>query len=302
MKFLTFSQDGRNHLGAHTDAGIVNLSSMLRAPLGASASVPNDVAGLIEAGPEMLDHARRALQDMASHKAHMAAPDARVLAPLPRPGKNVFCVGRNYRLHIIEGNLAAKRDPDDFPKAAEFFSKPWTTVIGTGDAIQRHARHTRILDYEIELGIVIGKGGVNIPRASALDHVFGYTIINDVTARDLQKRHGQWFKGKGLDTTCPMGPWVVHRSAVPDAQALHMELDVNGEVRQNASTQDMLFDVPSIIEQLSAGLTLHPGDVIATGTPSGVGFAMTPPRCLEPGDVIRARIDGLGELVNTVVE
>ncbi|MBP6307974.1 MAG: fumarylacetoacetate hydrolase family protein [Giesbergeria sp.] len=247
-------------------------------------------------------HARRALQDTSAHRAHLAAPGARVLAPLPRPGKNVFCVGRNYRLHIIEGNLAAKRDPNDFPKAAEFFSKPWTTVIGPGDSIQRHAKHTRILDYEIELGIVIGKGGVDIARESALEHVFGYTIINDVTARDLQKRHGQWFKGKGLDTTCPMGPWVVHRSAVPDAQALHMELDVNGEVRQNASTQDMLFDVPAIIEQLSAGLTLHPGDVIATGTPSGVGFAMTPPRCLEPGDVIRARIDGLGELVNTVVD
>lgn len=301
MKFLTYSQGGTTHLGAHTDAGIVNLSALLRETVGASAAVPNDVAGLIEAGPQMLEHARHALQDTARHGAHRAASDARVLAPLPRPGKNVFCVGRNYRLHIIEGNLAAKRDPNDFPKAAEFFSKPWTTVIGTGDSIQRHAKHTRILDYEIELGIVIGKGGVDIPRASALEHVFGYTIINDVTARDLQKLHGQWFKGKGLDTTCPMGPWVVHRSAVPDAQALNMELDVNGEVRQHASTQDMLFDVPAIIEQLSAGLTLHPGDVIATGTPSGVGFAMTPPRCLEPGDVIRARIDGLGELVNTVV-
>ncbi|CAN0005424.1 unnamed protein product [Phaeothamnion confervicola] len=301
MKFLTYSQAGETHLGAATDVGIVCLSSLLRQTLGDQARVPGHVAELIEAGPEILEHARRALQDTVRHGAHLAAPDARVLAPLPRPGKNVFCVGRNYREHIIESNLAAKRDPNDFPKAAEFFSKPWTTVIGTGDAIQRHAQHTRILDYEIELGIVIGKGGVNISREDALDHVFGYTIINDVTARDLQKRHGQWFKGKGLDTTCPMGPWVVHRSAVPDAQALSMELDVNGEVRQHASTQDMLFDVPSIIEQLSAGLTLHPGDVIATGTPSGVGFAMTPPRCLEPGDVVRARIGGLGELVNTVI-
>ena len=302
MKFLTFSQGGHTHLGAHTDAGIIDLGALLRVSLGTSASVPRDVAGLIEAGPEMLEHARRVLADSTHHGAHKAAPDARVLAPIARPHKNVFCVGRNYRLHIIEGNIAAKRDPNDFPKAAEFFSKPWTTVIGTGDSIQRHAKHTRILDYEIELGIVIGKGGVDIPRAAALEHVFGYTIVNDVTARDLQKRHGQWFKGKGLDTTCPMGPWVVHRSAVPDAQALNMELDVNGEVRQRASTQDMLFDVPAIIEQLSAGLTLHPGDVIATGTPSGVGFAMTPPRCLEPGDVVRARIDGLGELINTVVD
>ncbi len=302
MKLLTFSQDGATHLGAHTDAGIVDLGALLRSTLGASATVPSDVAGLIDAGPALLEQVRRALQNPPGDPAWLAAPGARVLAPLPRPGTNVFCVGRNYRLHIIEGNLAARRDPDDFPKAAEFFSKPWTTVIGQGDSIRRHARHTRILDYEIELGIVIGKGGVDIPRASALDRVFGYTIINDVTARDLQKRHGQWFKGKGLDTTCPMGPWVVHRSAVPDAQALHMELDVNGEVRQSASTQDMLFDVPSIIEQLSAGLTLHPGDGIATGTPSGVGGAMTPPRGLEPGAVSRARSDGLGELVHTVVE
>lgn len=302
MKFLTFSQNDTPHLGAHTDAGIVNLTALLRRSMGAEATLPRGVADLIAGGPELLELARRALQDTASHAAHMAKADARVLAPIAHPGKNVFCVGRNYREHIIEGNIAAKRDPNDFPKAAEFFSKPWTTVIGTGASIQRHAKHARILDYEIELGIVIGKGGVDITREAALDHVFGYTIINDVTARDLQKRHGQWFKGKSLDTTCPMGPWVVHRSAVPDAQALTMELDVNGEVRQHASTQDMLFDVPSIIEQLSAGLTLHPGDVIATGTPSGVGFAMTPPRCLEPGDVIRARIDGLGELVNTVIE
>lgn len=303
MKFLTYTHAGENHLGAATEAGtIVNLGALLRQALGAQAPIPSDVAGLIEAGPALLEPARRCLEDVASHAAHRAPADARVIAPIPRPHKNVFCVGRNYRLHIIEGNLAAKRDPNDFPKAAEFFSKPWTTVIGTGEAIRRHAKHTRLLDYEIELGIVIGKGGTDIPRETALDHVFGYTIINDVTARDLQKRHGQWFKGKGLDTTCPMGPWVVHRSAVPDAQALNMELDVNGEVRQRANTQDMLFDVPSIIEQLSAGLTLHPGDVIATGTPSGVGFAMTPMRCLEPGDVVRARIDGLGELVNHVVD
>jgi len=296
MKFLTFTPGGHDtRLGAVLDDGAL---LDLTAALGAGA--PRDVAALIEGGDALLDQVRTALANAPAR--HRLAMDAvKVLAPLPRPGKNIFCVGRNYREHIIEGNRAAGRDPHDFPKAMEVFTKPWTTVVGPGDDVRRHAAHTRILDYEIELAIVVGKAGTDIPRERALEHVFGYTIVNDVTARDLQKRHGQWFKGKSLDTFCPMGPWVVHRSAVPDAQDLDMELQVNGETRQRANTSDMLFDVPAIIEQLSAGLTLHPGDVIATGTPSGVGFAMTPPRCLEPGDEMRLRITGLGELVNRVV-
>ena len=304
MKFLTFTQGDGTRLGASLESGdVLDLTALLRAELGGQVSVPADVAGLIEAGDSALETVKALLGDTRRHAAHtVPAARARVLAPIPRPGKNVFCVGRNYREHIIEGNRAAGRDPNDFPKALELFSKPWTTVIGTGAPVRRHAKHTRLLDYEVELAIVIGKGGTDIARADALDHVFGYTIVNDVTARDLQKRHGQWFKGKSLDTFCPMGPWVVHRSDVPDAQNLQLVMEVNGEVRQDASTSDMLFDVPSIIEQVSAGLTLHPGDVIATGTPSGVGFAMQPPRCLEPGDVMRARITGLGELVNPVAE
>ena len=303
MKFLTFAQGTGTALGVVTHSGdILDLTALMRQESGALPA-PGDVADLIALGNAGLDTVRALLADGARHAPHLLpAAGVKVLAPIARPGKNIFCVGRNYKAHIVEGNLASGRDPNDFPKAMEVFSKPWTTVVGTGDPVHRHAKHTRVMDYEIELAIVIGKGGVDIPRASALDHVFGYTIINDVTARDLQKRHGQWFKGKSLDSYCPMGPWVVHRSAVPDAQALEMELQVNGETRQKASTSDMLFDVPAIIEQLSAGLTLHPGDVIATGTPSGVGYAMNPMRCLEVGDVMRLRIAGLGELVNTVVE
>jgi 2-keto-4-pentenoate hydratase/2-oxohepta-3-ene-1,7-dioic acid hydratase in catechol pathway len=303
MKFLTFSTanapQGETRLGLHTDAGVLDLTALLGKSL---SQAPRDVAQLIALGDAALAQVRE-LAPAAGRSGDQLLPhdQVRLLAPIPRPAKNVFCVGRNYKLHIIEGNRAAGRDPNDFPKAMEVFSKPWTTVIGPGAPVRRHANHTRILDYEIELAIVIGKEGVDIPRERALEHVFGYTIVNDVTARDLQKRHGQWFKGKSLDTTCPMGPWVVHRSAVPNVQDLRMQLEVNGETRQDANTSDMLFDVTAIIEQLSAGLTLHPGDVIATGTPSGVGFAMTPPRTLEAGDVMRLRIDGLGELVNPVV-
>ena len=304
MKFLCFTRGGdETSLGAVVPSGILDLTRMMRRTLGTEAGVPRDVGELVRLDAAGFSILQAIVRDESRHAPYVESPERiQLLAPIPRPSKNVFCVGRNYREHIIEGNRAAGRPPDDFPKAAEFFSKPWTTVIGTGAPIRRHAKHSRLVDYEIELGIVIGKGGVDIRREDALDHVFGYTIVNDVTGRDLQKRHGQWFKGKSLDTFCPIGPWVVHRSAVPDAQALDLELDVNGEVRQHASTADMLFDVPAIIEQLSAGLSLHPGDIIATGTPSGVGFAMVPMRCLEVGDTVRARISGLGELVNTVIE
>lgn len=298
MKFLTFTQGSGARLGSPLpDGDILDLTRLL------GPQAPTDVMALIEGGGAALHAICQVLKDRTRHAANtVCASKAVVLAPLPRPGKNVFCVGRNYRAHIMEGNRAAGRDPNDFPVALELFTKPWTTVIGTGASIKRHAKLTRQLDYEVELAIVIGKTGTDIPREQALEHVFGYTIVNDVTARDLQKRHGQWFKGKSLDTFCPMGPWVVHRSIVPDPQNLRLVMEVNGEVRQDANTSDMLFDVPSIIEQVSAGLTLHAGDVIATGTPSGVGFAMQPSRCLEVGDVMRARITGLGELVNCVVE
>jgi len=210
-------------------------------------------------------------------------------------------VSRNYRDHIIEGNIANGRPANAFPEAIEFFSKPRTAVVGHGAKVYRHAGLTNSLDYEVELAIVIGKRGVNIDRANALDHVFGYTIVNDVTARDLQKRHGQWLKGKSLDTSCPMGPVVVHHSAIADPNRLDVGLTVNGEERQNENTSSMIFSIEAIIEQLSAGLTLEPGDVIATGTPKGVGFAMSPPRCLEPGDVVSAWVEGIGTLTNTVV-
>lgn len=304
MKFTTFACDGQPCLGVAAEADtVLNLTHAWEAgPLNGPAA-PRDVGQLIELGDSALDVVRRIVADQAGRDAYRhAVHTLQFLPPMGLQRKNVFCVGRNYREHIIEGNLAAGRDPHDFPKALELFTKPPTAIVAHRCAVKLHAHVTKLLDYEIELGVVIGKGGTDIRREDALDHVFGYTIINDITARDLQKRHGQWFKGKALDTSCPIGPYVLHSSAVDDPQAFELELDINGELRQRASTASMLFSVAEIIEQLSAGLTLEPGDLIATGTPSGVGFALQPPRALAAGDMIRARIAGIGELTNVVAE
>jgi 2-keto-4-pentenoate hydratase/2-oxohepta-3-ene-1,7-dioic acid hydratase in catechol pathway len=179
-----------------------------------------------------------------------------------------------------------------------YFTKPATAVVGPGDPVVHHAI-TQELDHEVELTAVIGRGGRDIERSQALAHVFGYTIINDVTARDLQKRHTQWFKGKSLDTFCPMGPVLVTADEIPDPQALGIRLRVNGKTRQEATTAQMIFGVPALLAALSAGMTLEPGDILATGTPSGVGAATG--AYLGPGDVVEAEIDGLGCLTNPVV-
>ncbi|MBS90176.1 MULTISPECIES: fumarylacetoacetate hydrolase family protein [Sphingobium] len=220
-------------------------------------------------------------------------------APIGKPRKNIFCVGRNYLDHVAEGDRV-RGVSTDLPAYPQFFTKPPTAVIGPDERVEVDARISGRLDYEVELAIVIGRGGKNIPESEALDHIFGYTIINDVSARDLQQRHGQWFKGKALDSTCPVGPWIVTADAVGDPQNLSISLQINGEERQRASTSQMIFSIARIVSELSQGLTLEPGDVIATGTPSGVGFAMEPPRYLEDGDVMTCRIEGVGELSNRV--
>lgn len=297
MKFLTFRADGRQQVGVVIrDDKVLSLTDVWRTPC-----APTDVAGLIALGDEGLAKVRALIAAADSHASAVHALNGlTLLAPIPRPAKNVFCIGRNYRAHIEEGNRARGRDPNDFPKVIEVFTKPPTAVVGTGATVLRHEGLTNQLDYEVELGIVIGKPGAYIAREHALEHVFGYTIINDVTARDLQAAHGQWFKGKSLDTSCPIGPYVVHACAIPDPHQLRLEMSVNGEPRQDSSTSDLLFKIEDIIAQLSAGLTLEAGDIIATGTPAGVGMGLVPPRFLQKGDVMQARIEGLGVLTNTV--
>jgi 2-keto-4-pentenoate hydratase/2-oxohepta-3-ene-1,7-dioic acid hydratase in catechol pathway len=301
MKFCTAKSGESRFVGLLNDDGtILNLTSAWRHHArGADDAPPVDLIELIERGEPGLNVVA-SIAAGSNGSCRTALKDVTILAPFPRPRRNVFCVGRNYREHIIEGNLARGRDPNDFPKLAEFFTKAPTTVIGDGAAIPLHAGITKFLDYEVEMGVVIGKRGINISVEAAMDYVFGYTIINDITARDVQLAHGQWFKGKSLDGTCPMGPVVAHRLSVSDPHALEISLDVNGERRQDASTRDLLFKVPEIINQLSKGMTLEAGDVIATGTPSGVGLGLNPQIALKSGDRIVARLQAVGELRNVV--
>ncbi|MGF6770507.1 2-keto-4-pentenoate hydratase/2-oxohepta-3-ene-1,7-dioic acid hydratase in catechol pathway [Paraburkholderia sp. GAS199] len=229
--------------------------------------------------------------------------ESMLLAPIDQPRRNIFCVGKNYSEHAAEfqksGFDHSAKDGEHAPEAPVVFTKPASTVIGPGAIIPRHANVTSQLDYEAELGVVIGKGGIGIKKADAMDHVFGYTVINDFTARDLQKLHRQWFIGKSLDGFCPMGPYLVTADAV-DGQSVDVKCWVNGELRQNSNTKQLIFDIPTLIETLSAGIHLLPGDVIATGTPAGVGIGFTPPKFLKPGDEICIEIEKIGVLVNQV--
>lgn len=307
MKFVTFQRDGSARLGAliGTDT-ILDLQHALSGAdhlTAVSSSAFESLISLINAGEAGIQTARELvkLTQAGSVKgATYKISDVTILAPIPRPLKNVFCVGRNYVDHVNEG-YRARGAEIKLPEYPQFFTKPPTAVIAHGASIPRHAGLTEKLDYEIELALIIGRGGRDIPEDKAFEHIFGYTILNDVTARDLQRRHDQWFKGKGLDGTCPMGPWVVLRADIPDAQSLDIELRVNNEVRQRSNTKHMIFSIPRIISELSQGLTLEAGDIIATGTPSGVGYAMDPPNLLKTGDVVTCQIEGIGTLENRVV-
>jgi len=221
-------------------------------------------------------------------------------APLPRPRRNLFCVGRNYRAHAAELARTVFRDSGDPDEAwPMIFSKVPESVIGPNQPIRVPLGVSEQIDYEAELAVIIGKQGVNIRARRAMEHVWGYTIVNDVTARDVQTRHKQWHLGKSFDTFCPMGPILVSAEEVDGTDTL-LRCWVNGELRQEARTSDMIFDIPTLIETCSRGITLYPGDVIATGTPAGVGMGMTPPTYLKSGDVVRIDIEGIGRLENPV--
>jgi 2-keto-4-pentenoate hydratase/2-oxohepta-3-ene-1,7-dioic acid hydratase in catechol pathway len=305
MKLLSFTRlnTSKVHLGVVlNDSQLLDVTALGSSPEGKAIGIlPLSMDELVTGSPSGMSAIRVALSAPELDRYKVLLSEISYAPPLNLK-KNVFCIGRNYREHIIEGNIANGRPANSFPEAIEVFSKPPTAVVGHNADVLRHASLTVSLDYEVELGVVIGKAGRDISEADALDHVFGYTVINDITARDLQKRHGQWFKGKSLDTSCPMGPLITHKDAIANPNALKLRLSVNGEERQSASTDEMIFTVQAIIAQLSAGMTLEPGDIIATGTPKGVGFAAIPPRCLNAGDVITAYVEGVGELRNVVVD
>jgi 2-keto-4-pentenoate hydratase/2-oxohepta-3-ene-1,7-dioic acid hydratase in catechol pathway len=222
--------------------------------------------------------------------------DVKLHSPFPRPTKNIFCVGKNYRDHAIEMGSES-----DVSEHVMLFSKAPTAVIGHEDEIDPHLHLTKELDYEGELAVVIGKRGKQITEEAAMDYVFGYTIVNDITARNLQKQHKQFLLGKSLDTSCPIGPYIVHKSAIENPYDLTITTRVNDEVRQNGHTKDMIFSIEHIISTLSQGTTLEPGDIIATGTPAGVGKGFNPPKFLKPGDTVEVEIEGIGKLRNRIM-
>lgn len=282
MRLLTFQSDTGPRLG------------IVRADNAVTPVPAIDMLGLIEAGADRLKRARTGTGLM------LPLASLRLLAPIPTPRRNIFCVGLNYRAHAAE-SLRAKNLPVKMPEVPVFFTKATTAINGPYGDVPVDAAVSTQIDWEAELAVVIGRPGKNIPRAAALEHVFGYTVVNDISARDLQTAHGQFFKGKSLDGACPMGPWIVTRDEIPDPHALRLTCHVNGVLKQETHTSDMIFDIPALIEWLSKGMTLLPGDVIATGTPSGVGFARTPPEFLKPGDVVECAVENIGVLRNRMV-
>jgi len=257
---------------------------------------PADMRALIDAGDEGLARVRAALS--SSHSKSRRLADLELLAPLDEPRGNVIAIGRNYQKHAEETAFMDGREPAPptiFTKAITSLTEPFAEIAIDPSISDK-------IDWEVELAVVIGKPGANIKRARALDHVFGYTVLNDVTARDIQSGWGgQYFKGKSLDRSCPTGPWVVTRDEVEDPQALKLFLRVNGTVKQEGDTRDMIYPVDAILEWVSKGMTLLPGTLIATGTPDGVGFARTPPEFLKPGDVMETEVRGIGLLRNRFV-
>lgn len=289
-----------------TGVGVVNGDSLLdigRAALMAGEEPPlelRDMQALIEAGAAGLE---RVASLVAGAAPQLYAPLAGVelLAPIPRPRRNVFCLGRNYAEHARE-SLQAIGQPVKLTEYPNVFTKATTAITGPYTNIPFDPTVTEELDWEVELAAVIGRAGRRIPTEDALSHVFGYTIMNDVTARDIQHKPGiQWFQGKSLDASSPLGPWLVTADELPNPQNLALTLRVNGAVKQHDSTANMLFDVATVITTLSKVLTLEPGDIIATGTPAGVGFSRKPPEFLRPGDVMESEIEGIGVLRNRVV-
>ena len=239
--------------------------------------------------------------DLSSLTGAIELKDVTLLAPMLNPLRNVFCVGKNYLDHI---NELSEYDIKQFSPDAElpiFFTKATTCVNAPYGKVSLHEGVTEQVDYEAELAIIIGKEGRNIKASQAYDYIFGYTVLNDFTARDLQKNHKQWLKGKSLDGYCPMGPWIVTRDEIEDPQTLSIASYVNGEMRQSSNTKLMIFKIARLIEDLSKGMTLLPGDVLATGTPSGVGAGFKPPRFLKKGDKVKVTVEAIGEIENEIV-
>ncbi|MEK6208251.1 MAG: fumarylacetoacetate hydrolase family protein [Chloroflexota bacterium] len=298
MRICSFEQGGTAYAGVIVaDDTIVRTEDLV-----GGAVDEDEMLDLLASGARFWSELRDASRDA---KGGIPLDRARLLAPVPRPPRNVFCVGWNYSEHFEEGKQARGQTgpqlaPQEIPEFPSLFSKNPATVVGPDAPVLFPAPHSSQLDWEAELAVVIGKPGRDIPEATAMEHVFGYTCANDVSVRDVQRRHGgQWFKGKNFDTHLPMGPWIVTADEL-DPSDLAIRSRVNGVTKQDSRTKFMVFKIPRIIAEISAGCELWPGDLIITGTPAGVGFARKPPEYLRVGDVVEVEIEGIGVLRNTI--
>jgi 2-keto-4-pentenoate hydratase/2-oxohepta-3-ene-1,7-dioic acid hydratase in catechol pathway len=316
MKLVSYRFQGQIRIGVQSDELIIDLLSASqeisksRGLQFASLKNVSDMLSLLEAGNSALNEVENLVREVLEIMtrgdglsirrtgAVLSTGEVRLTSPIPRPRKNIVCLGLNYRDHWLETD--AKRGKP-LPSVPVFFTKSPTAVVGPFDDIV-YPSATRELDYEVELAVVLGKRGKDIPKEEAYHYVAGYMIMNDVSARDLQRTHQQWFRSKSLDTFAPMGPCLTTKDELDDPHNLDMELSVNDEIRQKSNTQNLIFKVPDILATLSEDMTLEPGDIIATGTPAGVGLGMSPPRYLKVGDMIETQIKGLGSIRNQVVK
>jgi 2-keto-4-pentenoate hydratase/2-oxohepta-3-ene-1,7-dioic acid hydratase in catechol pathway len=301
MRFLMFKHGSGRRLGVLADGRsdtVVDLTEL--ADANGSTPPPADLLALIDSGDAGMSAIKllvAKLKPSAGAPITLPLAGLKLLAPLDPPRGNVIAIGRNYAKHAAETTAKGEK-----PKPPTVFSKAITSITGPNDDIPIDPAVSDEIDWEVELGVVIGKAGVNITKEDALDHVFGYTVINDVTARDIQSDWGgQYFKGKSVDSSCPSGPWVVTRDEVADPQSLNLRLTVNGTLKQDGTTAEMIHPVDAIISWVSVGMTLLPGMLIATGTPDGVGFARTPPEYIRVGDVLESTVEGIGKLRNKFV-
>lgn len=307
MRFLTLAID-QDGLGAVVGQSVVAVRAVLSSRGEGQAparmedlfSLSDDDMSRIWDGVQEAAHQGMVLGELDEDRGLVRGEqqEIRVLAPLPELRRNILCIGKNYRAHVNE--VRATAIGAEAPEAPVVFTKATTALNGPGSEVPAHSNATSELDYEGEVAVVVGRGGTNISKEDAWDHVFGLTLINDITGRDLQRRHRQFFLGKSLDGCAPMGPVLVPRQALPEVNQITLTTKVNGELRQEGSLADLIFDIPKLIESLSAGMTLLPGDIIATGTPAGVGAGFDPPRFLVPGDVVEVASPVIGRLVSTV--
>ena len=299
MKFVTFIVDNEKKLGMFNKemTKVVNLSNLNL------YRRYNDMIDLIKNSSR---HDLKLLnkvynQESCIRENGYSIDDIKICTPIETLESDILCLGLNYRAHVEETARSFKDDSIDIPEYPVYFSKRAVKPIGHKDTIDSHIDVTKELDYEVELAIIIGKDGINIAKEDAEEYIFGYTIMNDVSARDLQQRHVQWYRGKSLDTFTSLGPCIVHKSEIKFPVELNLCSKINGELRQNSNTKNFIFDIPTIIHDISQGMTLRAGDIIATGTPSGVGMGFKPPKFLKKGDVVQCEVENIGMLENSIV-